>query len=115
MVVMLKNMKLSFRIVLGILVVEFISLASGITMGHNITSSWVIGGFIATVVLSQIIAWCVTENVKGSVTGVFSELVDTSSHLQRLSKDLTENSHKLSEASTEHAASLQETSSTVEE
>src|SRR5574344_2152894 len=112
---MLKNMKMSFRVVIGILIVEFISLVSGITMGRNITSSWVIGGFIATVVLSQLVAWGVSENVKSAIKAVFSDLVGTSKNLEKLSNDLTNSSHKLSEGATEHAASLQETSSTLEE
>lgn len=110
-----KNMKLSYRVVIGILIVEFISLASGITMGQNITSKWVILGFIATVILSQVIAWMVTEDVKKSISEVLQELSQTSSNLDTLSKDLTLNSHKLAEGATQQAASIQETSSTLEE
>lgn len=109
------KLKLSFRVVLGILVVEFISLASGITMGRNITSRWVILGFIATIVVSQIIAWIVTEDVKRSIKKVLTDLFLTSNNLDGLSKELTTTGHKLAEGSTQQAASIQETSSTLEE
>lgn len=112
---MFDNLKLSLRIIVGILIVEFISLASGITMGRNITSRWVILGFIATVVISQIIAWFVTENIKKSVSEVSVDLSTTSSDLDSLAKNITNTSHKLAEGSTEQAASIQETSSTLEE
>lgn len=109
------NMKLSHRIILGILVIEFISLGSGITMGRNITSPWVILGFIATIVISQIIALLVTENIKKSVNKVLTDLTQTFKNLSSLSQDINEGSRKLAEGSTEQASSIQETSSTLEE
>ncbi len=115
MVVMFKNMKLSLRIILGILLIEAISVIGGILIGHNNTSAWIIGGLAAIILISQFIAWLVTENVKGSIKDFFKELTGTSKNLERLSDDLTRSSHVLSENATEHAASLQETSSTLEE
>lgn len=109
------KLKLSLRIILGILFVEFISLASGITMGQNIHSPLVIAGCLSTIVISQIIAWVVTENIKKSVKKVLTDLSETSGNLISLSSDLTNSSRRLAEGSTEQAASIQETSSTLEE
>ena len=109
------KLKLGSKLVIGILVVEFVSLVSGITMGKNITSHWVILGFILTIVISQFIAWLVSENIIKSVKKVLANLSETSSNLTTLSKSLTSESHKLAEGSTEQAASIQETSSTLEE
>ena len=112
---MFNNIKLSSRIIMGILVVEFISIASGIMMGRNLSSSATILIFIAAVVISQIIAWIITENVKKSIKNVLTELTQTSESLASLSRELTETGHQLAEGTTEQAASIQETSSTLEE
>ncbi len=107
--------KIGIKIVISVLFVEFISLAGGIAMGRNITSGWVIWGLIGTIVISQYIAWLVSENVNKSVKNVLGNLSQTSDNLNSLSKTLTQDSHKLAEGSTEQAASIQETSSTLEE
>lgn len=115
---MFKNfskLKIGLKIVLGILFVEFISLASGVTMGRNITSHWVIMGCLSTVVISQYIAWLVSKNIDDSVKNVLQDLSGTSGNLISLSAELTTTSHKLAEGSTQQAASIQETSSTLEE
>lgn len=109
------KLKLGARVVIGILFVEFISLASGITMGTHISSIWVILGCLSTIVISQFIAWLVTKNIETSIKFVLGEMSETSSNLGYLSKELTISSHKLAEGSTEQAASVQETSSTLEE
>lgn len=109
------HLKIGLKIVIGILFVEFISLASGITMGRNLTSQWVIVGFIATIVVSQYIAWLVTENINKSVKDVLVNLTETSNNLNSLSGELTGTGHKLAEGTTQQAASIQETSSTLEE
>lgn len=109
------KLKLGLKVMWAIILVEFISLVSGITMGRHITSKWVIIGFIATVVISQVIAWAIGENIKKSVEKVRTDLGGTSNNLSYLAKELTTNSHKLAEGSTEQAASIQETSSTLEE
>lgn len=109
------KMKLSYRIVLAILIIEFISLASGFTMGQNLKSPMVMIGCLSTVLISQFIAWLVSEDVKKSVKDVLNDLLSTSTNLNTLSKDLTNNSHRLAEGTNEQAASIQETSSTLEE
>lgn len=109
------KLKIGLKIVIGILFVEFISLASGVTMGRNITSQWVILGFLGTIVVSQYIAWLVTKNIESSIKTVTEDLSDTSNNLTSLSRELTTTSHKLAEGSTQQAASIQETSSTLEE
>lgn len=109
------KLKLGMKIVIGILFVEFISLASGVTMGTHINSIWVILGCLSTIVISQFIAWLVTKNIENSVKSVLTEISQTSDSLGSLSKELTNASHKLAEGSTEQAASIQETSSTIEE
>lgn len=109
------KLKIGLKIVIGILVVEFVSLASGITMGRNITSHWVILGFLLTIIVSQYIAWLVSENVKKSVSNVLGDLSETSTNLDSISRELTTAGHKLAEGSTQQAASIQETSSTLEE
>jgi methyl-accepting chemotaxis protein len=109
------KLKIGLKIVIGILFVEFISLASGITMGRNISSHWVIVGCLSTILISQYIAWLVSKNIDESVKNVLGNLSGTSSNLISLSSELTVTSHKLAEGSTEQAASIQETSSTLEE
>lgn len=109
------KLKLSMRIIIGILIVEIISLASGITMGRNITSPLVIAGCLSTILISQYIAWLVAEDIKKSVNRVLIDLSETSGNLHSLSSSLTSTGHKLAEGSTEQAASIQETSSTLEE
>lgn len=109
------KLKIGLKIVIGVLVVEFISLASGVTMGRNITSHMVVIGCLSTVILSQYIAWLVSANIDKSVKNVLNDLSGTSEHLDLLSKELTTNAHKLAEGSTEQSASIQETSSTLEE
>lgn len=111
----ISKLKIGLKIVIGILLVEFISLASGVTMGRNITSHWVVIGCLSTVVISQFIAWLVSANIDKSVKTVLSDLLGTSENLNSLSKELTTNAHKLAEGSSEQAASIQETSSTLEE
>lgn len=109
------KLKLSYRVMIGILFIEAMSLVSGITMGRNITSHWVIIGCLSTIVISQFIAWLVTEDIKKSINGVLQDLSQTSDNLEYLSQDLTTNSHKLAEGTNEQASSIQETSSTLEE
>lgn len=109
------KMKIGLKIIIGILVVEFISLASGVTMGRNITSPLVIAGCLSTVIISQYIAWLVSANIDKSVKKVLENLSGTSDDLSSLSKELTTNAHKLAEGTSEQAASIQETSSTLEE
>lgn len=109
------KLKIGVKIIIGILVVEFISLASGITMGQNIHSPMVIAGCLSTIIISQYIAWLVAENISKSVKNVLMDLAGTSENLTSLAKELTTNAHKLAEGSTEQAASIQETSSTLEE
>lgn len=109
------KMKIGLKIVLGVLLVEFISLASGVTMGRNITSHLVIMGCLSTVLISQYIAWLVSDNITKSVKNVLESLEGTSTSLISLSADLTVTGHKLAEGTTEQAASIQETSSTLEE
>lgn len=106
---------IGFKIVAGILVVEFISLASGITMGQNITSKWVIAGLIATIVISQYIAWVVSKNITSSVDGVLEDISQTSTNLTALSSELTDAGRRLADGTNKQAASIQETSSTLEE
>lgn len=109
------ELKIGLKIVIGILFVEIISLASGVTMGINIHSHWVVLGCLSTIVISQYIAWVVTKNIENSVKTVIVDLVDTSKNLTSLSRELTATSHRLAEGSTQQAASIQETSSTLEE
>lgn len=109
------RLKIGLKIVLAIIFIEIISLASGVTMGINITSHWVILGLISTILVSQYIAWIVTKDIENSVKNVINNLSDTSSHLTSLSRELTTTSHKLAEGSTQQAASVQETSATLEE
>jgi len=111
----LSKLKIGLKIVIAILIVEFISLASGVTMGRNITSHWVVLGCLSTVILSQYIAWLVSANIDKSVKNVLANLAVTSEKLSSLSSELTTNSHKLAEGSSEQAASIQQTSSTLEE
>lgn len=109
------KLKIGLKIVLGILFVEIISLASGVTMGINIHSHWVVLGCLSTIVVSQYIAWLVTRNIERSIRNVTEDLSDTSNNLTTLSRELTTTSNKLAEGSTQQAASIQETSSTLEE
>lgn len=109
------KLKIGAQLVIAILIVEFISLASGILMGRNITSRWVILCFIATVVFSQFIAWFIDNSISKSIKKILVDLFETSKNLDLISKDLTSTGHKLAEGSTEQAASIQETSSTLEE
>ncbi len=109
------KLKLSFRVVVAILFVEFISLASGVTMGINIHSPLVIAGCLSTIVISQYVAWLVTENIKQSIKSVLENLSEASGNLNSLSKNLTTTSRRLAEGSSEQASSIQETSSTLEE
>lgn len=109
------KLKLSHRVMIGILFIEAISLLSGITMGRNITSTWVIIGCLSTILISQFIAWFVTNDIKKSISSVLNDLSLTSTNLESLSNDMTVNGHKLAEGSSEQAASIQETSSTLEE
>ncbi len=109
------NFKIGLKIVLGILFVEFISLASGFTMGRNLTSPLVVTGCLSTIIISQYIAWLVSDNISKSVKKVLGDLSETSESLTTLSASLTTTAHKLAEGSGEQAASIQETSSTLEE
>lgn len=109
------KLKIGLKIVFGILFVEFISLASGITMGRNIHSPIVIAGCLTTIIISQYIAWLVSSSIDRAVKKVSLDLAGTSESLDSLSKELTLNSTKLAEGSSEQAASIQETSSTLEE
>lgn len=109
------KLRIGLKIIFGILVVEFISLASGITMGRNIASHWVVTGCLSTIIISQYIAWLVSANIDKSVNKVLENLSKTSASLMSLSKELTTNAQRLAEGSGEQAASIQETSSTLEE
>lgn len=109
------NLKIGIKIVLGILVVEFISLASGMTMGENITSPPVVAGCLSTIVISQYIAWLVSANIDKSVKRVLTDLSQTSDNLASLSKELVSNARKLANGSSEQESSIQETSATLEE
>lgn len=109
------ELKIGVKIVIGILVVEFISLASGITMGRNITSKWVIVGFIATIIVSQYVAWLVSGNITKAVQKVLSSLAQSAKNLSLLSNELIHSGQKLAEGTNKQASSIQETSSTLEE
>lgn len=109
------KMKIGFKIVAGIVFVEAISLASGVTIGICWHSKLVVAGCLSTIVISQVIAWLVTKNIEESVKAVMGDLSETSVKLTSLSRELTSNSQRLAEGSSQQAASIQETSSTLEE
>lgn len=109
------NLKIGLKIVFGILFVELISLASGVTIGLYKGSTLIVLGCIFTIVISQIIAWLVAKDIDESVKKVLSHLSETSKDLNSISSELTQTGHKLAEGSSEQAASIQETSSTLEE
>lgn len=115
---MFKNfskMKIGFKIVAGIVFVEAISLASGVTIGICWHSKMVVAGCLSTIIISQFVAWLVTKNIEDSVKMVMGDLSETSVKLTSLSRELTSNSQRLAEGSSQQAASIQETSSTLEE
>lgn len=115
---MFKNfskMKIGFKIVAGIVFVEAISLASGVTIGICWHSKLVVAGCLSTIVISQFVAWLVTKNIEDSVKMVMGDLSETSVKLTSLSRELTSTSQRLAEGSSQQAASIQETSSTLEE
>lgn len=107
--------KMGVKIIIGILAVEVISLASGFTMGQNLTSPLVIVGCLSTIIISQYIGWLVTKNIDNSIKSVLFNLSDTSKNLESVSTELSTVGRKLAEGSSEQAASIQETSSTLEE
>ena len=109
------SLKLGLQITLGFILVEVISLASGVTMGKNITSPWVILGLLATIVVSQYIAYWVTKNINISVKRIIQDLSETANNLTSVSTDLTTTGYKLAEGTTQQASSIQETSATLEE
>lgn len=111
----ISSLKIGLKIVIGVLVVEFISLASGVTMGRNITSHWVVLGCLSTIVISQYIAWLVSANIDKSVKTVLQNLSETSANLIFVSKEMTKDSQILAKGSSQQATSIQETSSTLEE
>lgn len=111
----LSKLKIGFKIIIGILIVEFVSLACGILMGKHLTVAWIFMGLAVAVVVSQFVALLVSGSIGNSVKAIFENLSKTSDNLTSLSKELTTTAHKLAEGSTQQAASIQETSSTLEE
>jgi len=116
----LKNfskLKIGLKLTLSVLVVEGLSLASGITVGRNMAThgEWVILGLIVTIVISQYIAYLVGKNIDKTVSTIIDELSMAAGNLNSISRELTSNGHKLAEGTTQQAASMQETSSTLEE
>lgn len=109
------NLNLGLKITLGFILVLVISLISGITMGRNITSPYVILGLIVTIIISQGVAYLVTKSVTGSVKKIIQDLTLTAGNLEAISSEMTNNGRKLAEGTTQQAASIQETSSTLEE
>lgn len=109
------KLKIGLKLMISVLVVEAISLASGITMGRNIHSHWVILGLIATIIISQYIAYLVAKNIDKTVSVIIDDLTLASSNLNSISKELTTNGRILAEGTTQQAASMQETSLTLEE
>ena len=109
------NLKLGLKITIGILIVEAISLGSGITMGQNLKSPLVIFGCLSTIVISQFFAYWLTKNIDGNIKNIIKTLSETAMNLTAVARDLTTTGRKLAEGTTEQAASIQETSSTLEE
>ena len=109
------SLRIRAKIILAILIVEFISLLSGVTMGKNITSHWVVLGCLSTIIISQYIAAIVSSNIDKSVNNVLNSLSSTSENLIKLSGELTDSSYELSNGSAQQMASIQQTSSTLEE
>lgn len=109
------KLKLGLKITIGILIVEAISLASGITMGQNLRSPLVILGCLSTIVISQFFAYWLTKNIDGNIKTIIQNLTETALNLTSVARDLTTTGRKLAEGTTQQAASIQETSSTLEE
>jgi len=109
------KLKIGSKITVGIVVVEIISLASGITMGENLKSPLVILGCLSTIVISQIFAYLLAKNIDKTVEVIIDNLSATAGNLNSISRDLTSNGSRLAEGTTQQAASIQETSSTLEE
>jgi hypothetical protein len=111
------KLKISLKLMISVLVVEALSLASGVTVGRNMAthSEWVILGIVVTIVLSQYIAYLVAKNIDKTVSTIIEDLSSAAGNLSSISRDLTLNGHKLAEGTTQQAASMQETSSTLEE
>lgn len=111
------KMKISLKLIISVLIVEAISLVSGITVGRNMDThgAWVISGLVATIIISQYIAWIVAKNIDKTVSSIVEDLNSAAKNLGFVSKDLTLNGHKLSEGTTQQASSIQETSATLEE
>ena len=102
---------------LSVVIVEALSLASGITVGRSFSShsEWVISGIVVTIIISQYIAYAVAKNIDNTVSTIIEDLNSAAGNLSSISRDLTSNGHKLAEGTTQQAASIQETSSTLEE
>lgn len=109
------KMKLGVKITAGFILVLVISLISGITLGKNITSPYVIFGLIVTMVISMFIAFWVTKNVTTALKKIIQDLSLAESNLDNVSKEMTKSGHRLAEGTSQQAASIQETSSTLEE
>jgi len=111
------KLKISLKLMISVLVVEAISLASGVTVGRNFSShsEWVILGIVATIIISQYIGYLVAKNIDKTVSTIIEDLTVAAGNLNSISKELTLNGHKLAEGTTQQASSMQETSSTLEE
>src|SRR5574344_2034918 len=109
------KLKISHKLYLGFGLVTAISVISGVTIGNNMNSPWVMLGFFLTIVIACYISTIIAKNIDKSILKVLNDLNEASDELEKLSINLDENGHKLAEGSTEQAASIQETSSTLEE
>jgi len=111
------NLKISLKLMISVLIVEAISLASGVTVGRNMAThgQWVILGLVLTIIISQYIAYLVSKNIDKTVSTIIDDLSTAAGNLNSISIELTSNGHKLAEGTNQQASSIQETSSTLEE
>ena len=84
------KLKIGLKLMISVLIVEALSLASGVTVGRNMSthSEWVILGIVATVIISQYIAYLVAKNIDQTVSVIIEDLSLAAGNLNSISREL---------------------------
>ena len=111
----LSSMKLSSKVGFAYFLILVIALVSGYMLGNGQHTISDVLGLFFTIFITCIIAFLVIKNINKSIGDVISDLSNTSRNVEFTAKELTVAGNSLADGTTKQAASIQQTSSTLEE
>ncbi len=109
------NIKLSSKITIICAFIALLSLSCGLVLGHSGLSIGSVIFLLITIVLTIAAIVLLSSNINGALKNVIQNLSSTYTKVESVAGELNITGNSLAEGTTRQAASIQETSSTLEE